>query len=482
MQQLTRPAIHTALYICLILAVLGGIFRFHQLSAAPYWMDEGFTINATLAIQEKGTQILDSGFSYTCPLYCFPAAWFASFFGNSPFSYRLLAAIAGTLYIPAFFLILRRLFTLRITVLATFFVTFSYFQIAWSRQARWYTLFELFFWLSIGAFYKAYYDEKRRKLWIGLTILFTAIATQSHELGYLLPLIFAGWIVLDKVIQKRIPLKIFIPAASLGAIVLFFVAKKLGAEVNYLFPLYLNFYFKSYWIFFLLSIIAFFHPFNIWKKETYFLLFVLLSYLIPLSFLTDIINYRYLFHLTPILLVFGSIGAFAILSDLKQRWMKALVMGIIVITFFVSGVGAWKPQTMYFLEADGRHFFVPQPDWNAAYAFIKQNKKGGEVVITSQPPFNKIFLDEPGYWIRYSYNGKTYMKEKNDKEFYVGSKIINDVEELRGVTSTTHGYITLDFYAKGRISKEIIQYIETNFTEVFQKTTNDYSKVSVYHF
>ena len=91
--------------------VLGGAFlRFYMLGSAPYWMDEGYTINAVLSIEKTGYSILDSGKTYSCPLYCFPASWSAQIFGDSAFSYRLLAVLSGILFIFLSWQIAKRFF------------------------------------------------------------------------------------------------------------------------------------------------------------------------------------------------------------------------------------------------------------------------------------------------------------------------------------------------------------------------------------
>lgn len=479
-------------YLILILVIVGSFLRFYKIQSAPYWMDEGFTINAVLSIQEHGTEILDSGNKYSCPLYCYPTAWFGDIFGDDALSYRLLAAVSGILFIAMLFLIVRRLYSVRLAGLVSLFTTFSYFQIAWSRQARWYTLFELFFWPAIFFFYKAYYQRNRRYLSVVLAAVFSVLAILSHGLGYLLPVIFVGWIFIDKLIKRELSWKIVLPIAAIAVIPCLYIAHRFGIELSYVFPYYLNFYLRSYWLFILLSIVAVIHPNNKHKKETRFLLFVLLAYVIPLSFFTNLVNYRYLFHLTPIFFILGAVGLEAILSDIGKKWQKYAAVAVVLILFFASGEGVLIPRSMYFLEADdptsilirnrNSYLFVPQPDWNGAYSYIEQHLQANDIVITTEPPFNKIFLGQPGYWLRYSYNGKTYMPENGDKEFYVGATIVRDTAGLQSLVSSTHGFIVIDYYAEHLVPKDIVSYIETNLQEVFHEKTNSYSSISVYQF
>ncbi|MES2668572.1 MAG: glycosyltransferase family 39 protein [Patescibacteria group bacterium] len=456
-------------------------------------MDEGFTVNAVQAIQETGTEILASGFRYSCPLYCYPSALIADTFGDSPASYRILAALAGTLFIGVLFAGVKRMFNPGIALIAAGFAAFSYFQIAWSRQARWYTLFELFFWLAIFSFYAALYIRRLRWLSLSLTALFTGLAILTHELGYLLPLIFAAWTVIEAVRSKRLPIAAFVGLAAAGFAGLAGALYYLEAKISFLLPFYLNFYFRSYWVLIALAVIALIHPYNRYKRETALLLLILVAYIVPLSFLTDIVNYRYLFHATPVLFILAAVGACAILSDLPRAWQKVSAGIAIAAVFFVSGQGVLFPRVEYFLESDdpesfllqdrNTYIFVPQPDWQEAYAFVEGVRTDADAIVTTQPPFNEIYLDEPGYWIRYSYNGKDYMKEtEDDREFYVGAKIIDDVAELRALARSTTGFVLLDVYAARRVPAETRAYIETEMTEVFRKKTNSYSEVIVYRF
>lgn len=486
---------HTLLVTCLCVLILisATLLRLWDLGGQSYWMDEGFTVVAVQAIQNTGTQILASGYSYTCPLYCYPSAAIADALGNTPSSYRLLAALAGSVFIAVIFFGSRQWFGSRIALLTTFFAATSFFQIAWSRQARWYTLFELFFWLSVFFFYRALYTKERRLLYAALSVATGASAILTHELGYLLPLIFGTWMLIDAVTRKLISKKLFLGICAGGLIAAGGLALYLTPKVSFMLPFYLSFYLRSYWVLIVLSLIAAFHPDNPYRRETSFLGLILVAYIVPLSFLSDIVNYRYLFHVTPVLFMLGAIGVFAVMSDLARSWQKMLVIPIILLIYIGSGQGVLVPQTNYFLESDnpesallpGRKsfIFVPQPNWSGAYAHVGASRQPGDVIVSTQSQFNSIYLDTPGYWIRYSYNGKDYMKETSDgRDFYAGAVVIGDLAQLTDLATSTHGYVLIDVYAKNHIPEDIRLYIEQNFEEVFHERTNAYSEVWVYRF
>jgi hypothetical protein len=264
-------------------------------------------------------------------------------------------------------------------------------------------------------------------------------------------------------------------------------------RLSYVLPYYLSFYLRNYWPFIVLAIIALFSAQNKFKKESYFLIVAFLAYLFPLSFLTNIVNYRYLFHVAPILFVLASVAIVYICQQIQKNYQKIIFVLAVILVFFTIGGGVIWPTNAYYLESDNpetlgkrpHYAYTPQPDWNGAYAFIQTNKKNTDIVISSLPQFNKIFLGEAGYWIKYNYLG---IKDEpniveNDREYYVGAKVINDLAELQSIARNNHGYIVFDYMATdGRITNDILKYINDNFTEVFYEKTNFYSQIWVYAF
>lgn len=490
--------------LLLILIVIGGVFRFYNLSSQSYWMDEGYTVNAVLSIVEHGSTVLDSGERYSCPTYCPITAYFVKIFGNDSFSYRLLSVLAGLAFIPLMFLIIKNIFNRNIAILSSFFITFSYWQIAWSRQARWYTLFPLFFWSSIFFFYKSYYSERKRYLYILLTLIFTIFSVLTHGIGYLLPLIYTGWILYDQIlIQKKFDWKKIVTVLTSGAVILwlFNLISNIDVldylfnriELHYVLPYYLNFYLRNYWFFIILGVIVFFINKIQFKKEMTYLLFVFFAYFVPLSLFTNIVHYRYLFHLTPIFFIFGSICILYLNENIKSLYLKISFWALIIILFFTMAGGVLIPQTTYYLESDNPetiglrpyYAYTPQPNWNLAYNFIKSEMDENDLIISSHPHFNKIFLNQAGYWIKYDYLGfdNEKMKSVDDKEFYVGAKIIDDLIELKEITANKNGYIILDFMSiDGKISKEITEYINSTFELVFNDKVNIYSEIWIWKF
>ena len=485
-----------------IIIILGSFFRLYNLSAQSYWMDEGYTINAVISAQENGitktgASILDSGQNYSCPLYCLPTAKISDFFGNNPLSFRILSVIFGIFSIILIFFITKLIFkNNKASILSAFLMSLSYWQITWSRQARWYTMLLFFFWLSIYFFFRATYSRKNRVLNYSLTLIFLILAIFTHKLAIILPFIFIFQVIANKAKQSRSKITtIILFLVTVTTLILtsnFLINSIKNTELSYNLPYYLNFYLRNYFIFIIIAILYYFTTNKNNQKKVIFLVILLLSYLIPLSFLTNIIHYRYMFHLTPVFFILGSIGIIDIYEKIKHKYIKTTFILLILSAFFILKQGVVYPPDFYFLEADSPERFdrpyyayTPQPDFNKAYKKIEQNIKKNEIIISSHPHFNKIFLNRAGYWLSYSYLGFDKKVEKiiNNKEYYVGAEVIENLEELKKITTNNHGYIVFDYMAQdNRISKEIINYIQQNLNPIFHDRINTYSQIWVYKF
>lgn len=452
-----------------------------------------------------------SGDYYSCPLYCYPTALLTNLFGNDPTYYRFEAALFGSLFILIIFFVTQNLFDRKTALLSAFFTTFSYWQIAWSRQARWYTLFECFFWLSILSFSLAKNSYGKNGRWVITpwitTVVLTALAMVSHPLGYLLPVIFIFWLYIEKIQKKEFKWKnIFISlVVMIGLYILcdFFLRVSLFAQLEkfiqpvFLLPQYALFLLRSYWLF-----ICFFTALvlvntdslkrlrQLFNKNIYFLLSILFSYVFFMSFLGRDLNYGHIFQVTPVFFILGSFAIVEIYKKIKTIVQKIAYIGIIIIVFFSIGGGVIVPSDTYFLETDNPNSFfnpspyslVAQPDWNTAYAYIKENRKKEDIIISTVPQFNKIFLNEPGYWLKYKSKNLGDF-EKDGKEIYVGATSIHSLDELVTLTSSAHGFIVFEkVFNRNVVSKETTSYIELNFSQVFYKKTGDYNEIFVYKY
>lgn len=501
----SRIFYHLILFVSLLtLLSAGALLRFSELNRQSYWMDEGYTINAILSQTRNGTRrlaaILDSGQTYFCPTYCYPTAVIAHLLGDQPASYRLFSALCGFLFIFVTYFVTQTFFKNKnVSLLAAFFVTFSYWQIAWSRQARWYTLLEVFFWLALGAFYQFLQAEtsKKRAGSLVVSLISTVLAIATQGIAYLLPVILFAWYVIEK--RPRMA-----SVLTSGGITLAFLAfLEFGLGLRFIVPIlqnlkinnhlfyYGSFYLRTYWPLLPLLIYAFFYR-DAERRGNLTLVLPFLLYLFCLSFLTDTIEYRYLFHVTPALFMISALACIDIIDRITHTYAKTLAFAVIVSGFFVTGLGIVSPKAFYALEADNpetlkrtHYAYTPQPDFTAAYTVIQQRLQPEEIVVSSHPHFNQIFLGQAGYWLGYDYLGRVGAERPTlpETEGYVGARTIRSLDELQGLMSAQHGYVVFDYMSvDGRIDKALTDYLQLNARLIFYAKTHAYSQIWIYQF
>ena len=135
--------------IVLIVIVLFGLFlRVYDLGEQSIWIDESYTINAALAVHENGVPLLDSGKYYWRGVLSTYLISFFLLFGINEFNARIVSVLFGTLFIIGGYFLGREFHSKRAGLIMSFLLAFSYWQIAWSRQARMYIQLTFFFgWL-----------------------------------------------------------------------------------------------------------------------------------------------------------------------------------------------------------------------------------------------------------------------------------------------------------------------------------------------
>ncbi len=483
----------------------GAFLRFENLDKQSYWMDEGYTVNAVISGMENGTKggaaILNSGDTYFCPVYCHPTSVIVSLLGNRPLAYRFLSAVGGTAFILVAYWITKRFFQdTTAALLAAGFTAFSYWQIAWSRQARWYTLLEVFFWLAILAFHAFLKSDTKRKriASLTLTIIATILAIATQGIAYLLPVFFLIWYL----VERRPPLKRVL--AGVGATVLFLLIAEFALHLVFLqrvfeqltltgnITYYLSFYGRTYWPLLLICAFGLWQSSPAKRKLFAMLLLPFFLYLVIISTFTEIIHYRYLFHATPAFLIIAAVSLVDTFDKLSKRTTRIIFLIATCALFFLTGQGIIFPKDFYSLEADDPttlkrtyYAYTPQPNFTGAYKFIEERLKASDIVISVQPQFSNIFLRQPGYWLAYDYLGRDRLDPMAGRshERYVNAAIIQSKEALASIMDGKHGYLVLDAMAlDGRISTETLSYIQSHSIVAFYEQRHSYSQIWVYQF
>jgi len=180
------------LLLLLSLTVVAGLLRFWGLGSQALWYDEAWTRDlARFGFFDMLNQIPKT--ESTPPLY-YLFNWVTwRVFGPSEWTLRLIAAVAGTLTVPAVWLAGRQLVSRNAALIAAAFCTFSPMMWWYSQEARAYSLVALLFALALACFGEAL----RRPGWLALLGwgIFSAGAVMTQYVA-VLPVALTGLILL----------------------------------------------------------------------------------------------------------------------------------------------------------------------------------------------------------------------------------------------------------------------------------------------
>ncbi len=216
--------------------------------------------------------------------------------------------------------------------------------------------------------------------------------------------------------------------------------------------------------------------------QSIYLIGIITPTIIIILFYSQVIQMRYLLTLFPFILIAGCYGSYLIVTN--QKYIKnayAILMYGCIILAIAAPALTFIPKTLYDLEVGS-----PQPDFKQGYGFIKKLQKEGDVVISPHTHLSKIYLNDKGFWLPISLNGRSSEiagNNINGGDYYTGAPIIPDRSALEYLLSTLHGYIIIDGMAQVRL-KDIFTYIINHPSVVpvyfIQSDTND--TVAIYQF
>ncbi len=186
------PESKDSLSISLFLAALvlmGSVFRLYNLNALGFVYDESIQAAAVKGILTHGYPVLESGIVYIRALpFLYLEALSALLLGWSESSLRLPSAIFNLATIPLIYLFTRDLLGKKTALVAATILTFSLWEIEFSRVARMYTAFQFFYLLSLYVFYKGFIQNHREYRYATFPIFFLTFTI--HKLSFPLAISF----------------------------------------------------------------------------------------------------------------------------------------------------------------------------------------------------------------------------------------------------------------------------------------------------
>jgi mannosyltransferase len=163
-------------FCCLLL--LGFGIRLYNLTFHSLWLDEAVSVYlASFPLSE----VIRQGMTLqepNPPLYHLSLAVWMRVFGSGEAAIRLFSAFLGTLYLPSIYLLGRRLFSSRLSLVATLLAAVNPFLVWYSQEARMYALVATLSVWSVYCFVRAL-DTPRWSWWLAYVVL-TVSSLYTH--------------------------------------------------------------------------------------------------------------------------------------------------------------------------------------------------------------------------------------------------------------------------------------------------------------
>lgn len=315
-----------------VILIFAFFIRVYNLGNAPLWVDEATSSMASKMILVKGLPIFDSGLLYS-RAYVFH--YFQSFFmlfGQTDFFVRFISVIFGLLTIVLVYFIGKE-YSKSGGIISALFMAVFYLEIFFSRQARFYQLFQLMFFLSLYLLYKS----KKNPNYLYFALVSFLITLDSQIEGLVLAPFFIIWILIyQKKWKKYLAIIPAIPLVWKAITVFGLSSGSVENAVNYV-GNYFS-YASNVIYLFILSI-----PGIIWsfKKNKKLTLLIIIPSIITLigvfSLQTFALRYSY-FFVFPLILYFS-----LLISFLYEKYGKIMIVLIIILLIIPSNL--FFPQT-----------------------------------------------------------------------------------------------------------------------------------------
>jgi mannosyltransferase len=168
----------------LALILLAFVLRVYDLGRQEFWLDEALSANISgLGWAGAVAHLRSEPFEHP-PLYFLSLYPWQRLAGTSEFAFRFVSVFWGVLFIPLLYMFVRRLADERVGRLAALLATISPFMVAYSREARMYTLLPCLALLALLSFQRVSERERQSGWWLAYALLLAVgVATQYFFAG-----------------------------------------------------------------------------------------------------------------------------------------------------------------------------------------------------------------------------------------------------------------------------------------------------------
>lgn len=464
-----------------IMIVFGFFLRSADINFDSLWIDEGFTLSQANAIRTHSYPLLPSGKTeWKDPLLPYLLALIPGKIQENIAIFRMISVVFGTASILLIYMVGKNFFGSSIGLISSFFLTFSYWHIAWSRQIRSYSL--LVFLLLGTVFFLSVYHKTKEKKFLLAMIFFLILSILAKTSGILLIPGILFFLIRDKKILSGAAIAL---VGILLAIFIYgsFLNEGIGfSSVHYGTYYLLEYFWKEFGIMLVLALLG---SYLVWREKDFRtnMLFISL-FIIPFiffSFFVYIGQKRYLFFVTPILFLYAAyfIHAFKDFFVRKHLIVFSLLLSVVLIDQFTARSLLFFPRSHFALET-----YTPQPNFRGVFAALQEDTRNKNAIVISTYPFmDQIYFRNADYAIALSYTGKSsdLSMTEDHREYYSGTPEIRSISQIRKMNETQTIYVIVDEMALSRMNSSMAKFIQQDMSILFIKDdTAPGSAISMY--
>ena len=406
-----------------VILIFAFFIRVYSLGNPGFWIDESISSSASKMILQKGIPVFDSGILYgRAYLFHYLQAFFL-LFGETEFLARFISVIFGLLTIILAYFIGKE-YSKSGGIISALFMSVFYLEVFFSRQARFYQLFQLMFFLSLYLLYKS--KEKPKYIYLSLISLIITINTQFAGV-VLIPFFIIYMIFYLK--EKKY---IYLSLIPLGFLI-YKLTSVFSLTSNFLprIALYVSKYFSyTYNLHYLLIL---FIPGIIWafckkKKLTSLILVPSLALLFGIFFI-EVFAFRYIYFFVFPLVLYSSL----LMSFLYEKYGKIILVSILVLIILPSNlffpytfVNVIKPINYNYYD-----FSAPEINYQEMPLDVLETLNES-VIFCLFSPAVEWYIKKPDYVFPFSMDGRgedsiSYINDKNETvDAYSGALILKE--------------------------------------------------------
>jgi len=433
------------LFLAIIL-VFAFFLRVYSLGTPPFWIDESISSIASKMILQKGLPIFDSGIFYGRAFVFHYLQAFFLLFDQTEFLARFVSVIFGLFTIVLAYFIGKE-YSKSGGIISALFMSVFYLEVFFSRQARFYQMFQFLFFLSIYFLYKS----KNNLKYLYLSLISFFITINTHIAGLVLAPFFIlhifiynkDWkkylsvLPLISLLYQFLPIHKYASDSTISAISYF---RKYAAQTSNM-----------------IYVLILFIPGVVWgfmKKKRLTLLLVAPSIILLIGvFVLKTFALRYAYFFVFPLVLYSSL----LISFLYEKYGKIMLISVVFLLLIPSNlffpytyVNIIKP-----IDYNYNDFSAPEIDLKNLPPELVQELRENKLMCLFSPSV-EWYIKKPDYVFPFSMTGiGNDTISYNGADVYSGALISTEKPE-------EDFYFIVDYYSENKLKpnqKEVLNGI-----------------------